>query len=81
MRFRMGKGQTAAFDAVLEKQLEQMHRNRGYYPSLREIGESFSPPQTVHRIYQALHRLAMAGRLSPEAEAIYNSKKEKGVRK
>lgn len=76
MRYRMGKGETAAFNAALEKKLNEMYAMRGFYPSLREIGENLSPPRSPDYVFRALRRLSAAGKLTPEAELIYNSKKK-----
>jgi len=74
----MGKGQAVAFDAWLEKELEKMRAERGFYPMLKEIGAACSPPRTVDFIYRSLRRLADGGRLSKAAMQVYNSKNKKG---
>jgi len=74
----MGKGQAVAFDAWLEKELEKMRAERGFYPMLKEIGAECSPPRTVDFIYRSLRRLADGGRLSKDAMQVYNSKNKKG---
>ena len=80
MRIRRGKGQIIACDATLEKKLEELRKEKGFYPSLKEIGESYSPVHSPFFIDRALRRLSAAGRLSDEARQVYNSKtkKEKG---
>ena len=77
MRHRMGRGEMAAFNAALAEKIEAMRAARGFYPTLREIGEALTPPRTPEYIFHALRRLQAEGRLTPEAELIYNSKKIK----
>ena len=74
MRFRMGKGQVLVFDAFIEKTIEAMRAELGYYPPLKRIGERCTPPQPANCVHRALNRLAAAGRLSPEALLVYNAK-------
>lgn len=74
MRFRMGKGQVLVFDASVEKKMEELYRKNGFYPTLKEIGESHVPPTSANYIDRALRRLAAAGRLSKEALLVYNAK-------
>lgn len=74
MRFRMGKGQVLVFDAFIEKTIEAMKMELGYYPTLREIGERCTPPQPPAYIHRSLVRLAAAGRLPQEALQVYNAK-------
>lgn len=74
MRFRMGKGQVLVFDAFIEKQVEKLKAERGYYPTLKEIGESCTPPTYAAHVHSSLRRLAAAGRLSKEARQVYNAK-------
>ena len=85
MRIRRGKGQIIACDAMLEKKLEELRKAKDFYPSLKEIGESYSPAHSPFFIDRALRRLSAAGRLSDEARLVYNSKvktkKEKGNEK
>jgi hypothetical protein len=78
MRHRIGKGQIIAFDATLEKRLEEMRKAKGYYPTLKEIGESFTPPHSVNFIFRALRRLYEAGKLSDEANKVYDAKNKTG---
>jgi hypothetical protein len=78
MRHRIGKGQVVAFDAALEKKLEEMKKARGYYPTLKDVAESFTPAHTVTFIFRSLRRLSEAGRLSDEANRVYDSKNKKG---
>jgi hypothetical protein len=78
MRIRSGKGLVVAFDAILEKKLEELRKGGGFYPTLKTIGESYNPPHSVSFIDRALRRLSEAGRLSDEACQVYNAKtKEK----
>jgi hypothetical protein len=70
----MGKGQVLVFDAFVEKTLESLKTEKGFYPTLREIGERCIPPQPAPYIHRALIRLAAAGRLSQEARQVYNAK-------
>ena len=77
MRTRRGKGQIIAFDATLEKKLEEMRKEIGFYPSLKEIGLRFNPPHSPFFIDRALRRLREAGRLSAEACLVYASKTKK----
>lgn len=70
----MGKGQVIAFDAFIEKKLEAMRAERGFYPALKDIGAVCTPPQTNGVITRSLRRLAAAGRLSKEAMQVYNAK-------
>lgn len=74
MRFRMGKGQVLVFDAFIEKTLESMKAELGYYPPLKKIGERCTPPQSNSVITRSLTRLAAAGRLTKEARLVYNAK-------
>ena len=74
MRFRMGKGQVLVFDAFVEKTLESLKTEKGFYPTLREIGERCTPPQPPDCIFRSINRLAAAGRLSKEARQVYNAK-------
>lgn len=74
MRFRMGKGQVLVFDAFIEKTLEAMKTELGYYPPLKKIGERCTPPQSNSVVTRSLGRLAAAGRLSKEARLVYNAK-------
>ena len=74
MRFRMGKGQVLVFDAFIEKKLMELKSEKGFYPTLREIGECCTPPQPAATVFRALRRLAAAGRLSKEALQVYNAK-------
>lgn len=74
MRVRMGKGQVVAFDAFIEKKVETMKNELGFYPALKEIGAKCTPPQPTDYIFRSLHRLAAAGRLSKEAMMVYNAK-------
>ena len=76
MRQRNGKGLTFAIDAKIEIFVEAWRREKGYYPALREISENFDPPRSVGMVYHHLRRLSAAGKLTPEAELIYNSKKK-----
>ena len=74
MRIRMGKGQIIAFDAFIEKKVEMMKNEMGFYPALKEIGAQCIPPQPSDCVFRALRRLAAAGRLSKEALQVYNAK-------
>lgn len=74
MRFRMGKGQVLVFDAFIEKTIEAMRAELGYYPPLKKIGERCTPPQPANCIHRSLNRLAAAGRLSKEALQVYDAK-------
>ena len=74
MRIRMGKGQVLVFDAFIEKKLMELKSEKGFYPTLREIGECCTPPQPAATVFRALRRLAAAGRLSQEALLVYNAK-------
>ena len=74
MRFRMGKGQVLVFDAFIEKTIEAMRAELGYYPPLKRIGERCTPPQPANCVFRSINRLAAAGRLSPEALLVYNAK-------
>jgi len=74
MRFRMGKGQVLVFDEFIEKTIETMRTELGYYPTLRQIGERCTPPQSNSVVTRSLHRLAAAGRLSKEALQVYDAK-------
>lgn len=74
MRFKMGKGQVLVFDAFVEKKLEELRMRRGYYPTLKEIGENCVPPTRPDCVFRSLRRLAAAGRLSKEALTVYNAK-------
>ena len=77
MRLRMGKGQVLVFDAFIEKTLEEMRTELGYYPALKNIGERCTPPQPPDCVFRSLNRLAAAGRLSKEAMQVYNAKNNK----
>ena len=77
MRIRRGKGQIIAFDATLEKKLEELRKEKGFYPSLKEIGESYTPAHSPFFIDRALRRLKEAGCLSAEACLVYASKTKK----
>lgn len=81
MRFRMGKGQVLVFDAFIEKTIEAMRAELGYYPPLKRIGERCTPPQPANCVHRALNRLAAAGRLSPEALLVYNAKNNLKIEK
>jgi len=70
----MGKGQVLVFDAFVEKKLMELKSEKGFYPTLREIGECCTPPQPAATVFRALRRLAAAGRLSKEAMQVYNAK-------
>lgn len=74
MRIRMGKGQVLVFDAFVEKTLEALKAEKGFYPTLKEIGERCTPPQPAAYIHRSLVRLAAAGRLPKEALLVYNAK-------
>ena len=74
MRIRMGKGQVIAFDAFIEKKVETMRNEMGFYPALKEIGAQCTPPQPSDCVFRSLRRLAAAGRLSKEALLVYNAK-------
>ena len=77
MRHRSGKGFVIAFDAALENRMEELKKGLGFYPTLRELGASFSPPLSADFIFRSLRRLADAGRLSEEARQVYDSKNNK----
>jgi hypothetical protein len=70
----MGKGQVLVFDTYIEKQVEKLKRVHGFYPILKEIGDSCIPPCSPNYVDRALRRLAAAGRLSKEALQVYNAK-------
>ena len=70
----MGKGQVLVFDAFIEKKLETMRAEMGFYPTLKEIGAQCTPPQPPDCVFRSLRRLAAAGRLSKEALLVYNAK-------
>ncbi len=74
MRIRMGKGQVLVFDAFVEKKLMELKSEKGFYPTLRQIGECCTPPQPAAIVFRSLCRLAAAGRLSKEALQVYNAK-------
>jgi len=74
MRIRMGKGQVLVFDVFIEKKLMELKSEKGFYPTLREIGECCTPPQPAATVFRALRRLAAAGRLSKDALLVYNAK-------
>ena len=84
MRYRSGKGETIAFDARFLVHLEKMKKEKGYYPSLRELTEAFgiTVSNPVKRkdsalwgyAVRSLNRLAAAGKLSPEAMEVYATK-------
>lgn len=74
MRMRMGKGQVLVFDEYIEKQLEKLKTELGYYPTLREIGNQCIPVARADFVDRSLRRLAAAGRLSKEAMRVYNAK-------
>jgi len=74
MRIRMGKGQVLVFDAFVEKKLMELKSEKGFYPTLRQIGECCTPPQPAAHIHRSLRRLAAAGRLPKEALLVYNTK-------
>jgi hypothetical protein len=74
MRFRMGKGQVLVFDEYVEKKLEKLRNDLGYYPSLREIANNCIPPTRADFVYRSLRRLAAANRLPKEALSVYNAK-------
>ena len=57
MRTRRGKGQIISFDATLEKKLEELRKEKGFYPSLKEIGENYTPKHSASFIDRALRRL------------------------
>jgi len=76
MRNRRGKGQIFVLDAAMLKHVEKLRREKGFYPTLRVIGDTFDPPLYPAMVFRSLHRLAAAGKLTPEAELIYNSKKK-----
>ncbi|HNX82397.1 MAG TPA: hypothetical protein PKL77_09655 [Candidatus Omnitrophota bacterium] len=82
MRHKRGKGEIMVFDEQFIIHLEKMRKEKGYYPSLREIGESFDlmPPSTSETrpdrdkwnyARRAIERLAAAGKLSDEAMTVY----------
>jgi len=75
MRNRRGKGQIFVLDVAMQKHVEKLRREKGFYPTLRVIGETFDPPLSPALVFRSLRRLAAAGKLAPEAELIYNSKK------
>jgi hypothetical protein len=77
----MGKGQILVFDAFIEKTLESMRAEFGYYPSLKGIGERCTPPQSNSVVTRSLARLAAAGRLSQEARLVYNAKNNLQIEK
>ena len=74
MRIKMGKGQVLVFDAYVEKKLEELKAKRGYYPTLKDIGDNCIPPTRADFVDRSLLRLAAAGRLSKEAMRVYNAK-------
>jgi hypothetical protein len=74
MRKRAGKGQIFALDAKMIILVEKFRQEKEYYPTLREIGETFNPPLPAVTVFRSLRRLAAAGKLSPEAMQVYDSK-------
>ena len=84
MRYRSGKGETIAFDARFLVHLEKMKKEKGFYPSLRELVQSLEivSKNPVKRkdasswsyAFRSLKRLAAAGKLSPEAMEVYATK-------
>lgn len=74
MRLRMGKGQVLAFDAYVEKRMNELRAKNGFYSTLKEIADSCTPPTRTDFIDRSLRRLAAAGRLSKEALQVYNAK-------
>lgn len=78
MRNRVGKGQVIAFDASVLSRIEELRKEKGYYPMLKEIGASFTPPCSAVFVFRSLRRLSEAGRLSEEASQVYDSKNKKG---
>ena len=68
---RRGKGQLIAFDASVLKRIEELKKVKGYYPMLKEIGESYTPSHSVGFVFRALKRLSQAGMLPPEADLVY----------
>lgn len=74
MRRRGCRGQLVEFDKILVNRVETMKTELGYYPSLRLIGQSFTPPYSHSHVFNRLRFLAAAGRLSQEAMQVYDSK-------
>ena len=84
MRYRSGKGETIAFDARFLIHLEKMKKEKGFYPSLRELARSLeiTSQNPVKRkdasswsyAFRSLKRLAASGKLSPEAMEVYATK-------
>lgn len=77
MRRRGCRGQLVEFDKELIIRVEAMKENLGYYPSLRQIGQSFAPPYSHSHVFTRLRFLADAGRLSKDAAEIYNYRNHK----
>jgi hypothetical protein len=74
MRTRMGKGEILALDAKMQILVEEWRQEKGFYPSLREMGETFNPRLPAALVSRSLRRLAAAGKLSEEAMQVYNPK-------
>lgn len=77
MRHRKGKGQIFALDAKMNTLVDVLQREKGFYPTLREIGEMFNPPLSPQSVKQSFRRLSVAGKLSDEARMIYDAQKTK----
>lgn len=82
MRYKSGKGEVMAFDEQFIIHLEKMRKEKGFYPSLRTLAETFRglPPTFISdnpkkvawgHVHRSLKRLAAAGRLSDEAMKVY----------
>jgi hypothetical protein len=74
MRRRGGRGRVIEFDRSLIERIEEMKKELGYYPTLRAIGQSFTPPYSHAYVSNCLRRLATAGRLSEGAAEVYGSR-------
>ena len=74
MRRRGCRGQLIEFDKALIERIETMKMELGYYPSLRQIGQSFTPPYSHSHVFNRLRFLAVEGRLSEDAAEIYDYK-------
>jgi len=77
MRRRGSRGQLIEFDRALVERVETMKRELGYYPSLRQIGQSFTPPYSHSQVFNRLRFLVAENRLSESATEVYTVKSHK----
>jgi hypothetical protein len=77
MRRRGGRGAALAFDVELAERIEKMKVKIGYYPTLREIGLSFTPPYSHSHVFNRLQLLASEGRLSAGMAEVYKAKTQR----